>query len=420
MPIDLGDVSIFENIQIALAIVYKSAFVWLSIVTAIACFKMWVNYRRETYWAGMGSLLLEVKLPKEIFKSPAAMEVVLGALHQTADEGNWYWKYWRGQTRSWFSLELVSESGNIRFFIWTRKKYKNSIESHLYSQYPGVEVYETEDYTKDVHFDPAKYSVFGCQWKLSEPDPLPIKTYVDYGLDKDPDEEFKVDPLATSLEFLSTVTKGHTIWIQIIIRAHKKERVRRFFRNKKGEFKFSETYDDWKEEAKKQVDEIIAKLKTAKESGFPRIPTKGEAERIAAIERSVSKIGFDTTIRSIYFADKDIYNGMYIAGLFGYFKQYASAELNGFSATGWYASFSNPVYDWWKSKKNLPRRLFEEYKLRRFFFSPYRGKWFYSKPFILNSEELATIYHYPGLIATAPTLKRIPSKKSEAPSNLPV
>jgi hypothetical protein len=39
--------------------------------------------------------LLEVKLPKEIHKSPLAMELVLGAMHQTADEGNWYQKYIR-------------------------------------------------------------------------------------------------------------------------------------------------------------------------------------------------------------------------------------------------------------------------------------------------------------------------------------
>ena len=128
MPIDLGDTGIIENIQIALGIIFKSAFIWLPLASLVACFKMWVNYRRERYWAGMGTVLLEVKLPKEIFKSPAAMEVVLGAMHQTADESNWWQKYWLGQTRSWFSLELISEGGNIRFFIWMRKKYKNSIE----------------------------------------------------------------------------------------------------------------------------------------------------------------------------------------------------------------------------------------------------------------------------------------------------
>lgn len=412
---------IWDGIVKALKYVYISAPAWLPVLFLMALFNAWVYYRRSKYWQSLGSVLLEIKLPKEIYKSPLAMELVLGAMHQTADEGNWYQKYWLGQTRSWFSLELVSIGGNIRFFIWMRKKYRNSLESHLYSQYPGIEVYEAEDYTKDVYFDPDKHRLFGVHWKLSGPDPLPIKTYVDYGLDQDLKEEYKIDPMATSLEFLSTVTAGHNVWIQIIIRAHKKEkRVPLPWSKKIEKFAWSEVVDNWKEEAKKEKEKILKKLKDSKEEGgFPRIPTKGEAESIAAIERSVSKIGFDVGIRTIYFADKDIYNGMYVAGLFGYFKQYSSPEFNGFGSKGWYAEFGDPITDWWKSKKMFPYRLLDEYKLRRFFFSPYMGKWFYSKPFVLNSEELATIYHFPGSVAAAPTLERIPSKKSEAPSNLP-
>ncbi len=413
---------VLDGLRLGFKYVYLFMPIWLPVAFVIACFKAWVRYIRAGYWAGMGTVILEIKLPKEIYKSPAAMEVVLGAMHQTADEGNWWQKYWLGQTRSWFSLEIAVMDGNTRFFIWLRKKYKNSIESHLYSQYPGIEVYEVEDYTKDFYFDPGKHKMFATQWILSGPDPLPIKTYVDYGLDKDPKEEYKIDPLATSLEFLSTVTKGHNFWIQIIIRAHKKEHRRSLpWKKKWEELAWFETVDDWKEEAKKERDKILKTLKAEKEEGgFPRIPTKGEAESIAAIERSVSKIGFDTTIRSVYFADKDIYNGMYVAGTFGYFKQYASAEFNGFKTKGWYSEFGNPPKDWWKSQKGFPEKILDEYKLRRFFFSPYEDKWFYSKPFVLNSEELATIYHFPGSIAAAPSFTRVPSKKSDAPANLPV
>jgi hypothetical protein len=413
---------ILSGLLKALRYVYLTSPLWLPVVFIGMLFNAWVYYIRSKYWQKLGSVILEVKLPKEIFKSPAAMEVVLSAMHQTADEGNWYQKYWLGQTRSWFSLELVSMGGNIRFFIWMRKKYRNSIEGHLYSQYPGIEVYEVEDYTKEFYFNPERQKMFGLEWKLDKPDPYPIKTYVDYGLDKDPKEEFKVDPMSTSLEFLSTVTPGHNVWMQIIIRAHKKEQKKGLTWAQRWEkLEWSETIDSWKDESRKEIDKIIEKLKVAKEEGgFPRIPTKGEAETIAALERSVSKIGFDVGIRSMYFADKDEFNGMYVAGIFGYFKQYASGDLNGFKSSGWYSEFSNPVMDWWKSDKEFPYWLFDEYKLRRYFFSPHMGKWYYSKPFILNSEELATIYHFPGSTAAAPTFGRVPSKKSEAPSNLPV
>ena len=40
--------------------------------------------------------------------------------------------------------------------------------------------------------------------------------------------------------------------------------------------------------------------------------------------------------------------------------------------------------------------------------------------FILNLEELATLYHFPGEVAATPTLPRIDSTKSSSPSNLPI
>ena len=40
-------------------------------------------------------------------------------------------------------------------------------------------------------------------------------------------------------------------------------------------------------------------------------------------------------------------------------------------------------------------------------------------PLVLNSEELATIYHFPGQVAETPTFKRIESKRAEPPQNLP-
>jgi len=352
------------------------------------------------------------------------MELVLNQMHQTADESNWYWKYQRGQTRSWFSLEVASFGGDIRFYIWLRKKYQVGMEAHLYSQYPGVEIHEVDDYTKPFYFDPAKHKMTAVQWKLGEPDPFPISTYVDYGLDKDPKEEFKVDPLISQLEFLGSLKKGHNCWIQIIVQSHKK--AKRFAPSWK-EFRIFEEYDDWKLEAEKTIKKIREEATTKyidekgiEHSGFPN-PTKGQTEKIAALERSVNKYGFDVGLRSMYFADKDIYDSFYLGGMLGSFKQYGALGFNKFDINGWHMAYSNPWMDWWKGKpERLGTMAMEEYKLRRFFFSPYVGKWFYAKPFVLNSEELATIFHLPGATAATPTLGRVPSKKFEAPSNLPI
>ena len=46
---------------------------------------------------------------------------------------------------------------------------------------------------------------------------LPIKTYVDFGLDKDPKEEFKTDPLTQILEAMGSIGKGEHMWYQVLV-----------------------------------------------------------------------------------------------------------------------------------------------------------------------------------------------------------
>ena len=404
---------IWSALALAFKYIYWTMPIWLPVAFLVALFNAWLRYARSKFWQKEGSVLLEIKLPKEITKSPLAMEVVLGALHQPGGEGTWIDRIWKGQTRPWFSLEIASFEGNIKFFIWTKPKFRNVLEAQIYSQYPGIEIYEAEDYTKPFYYNPEINNMWGCEFVLTKADPFPIKTYVDYGLDKDPKEEFKIDPMTPMIEFLGSLTAGHNAWIQIIVRAHKKRRVFDVFDEKE---------DSWVDEMKKEKDAIIEKLKVAKEEGgFPRIPSKGESDMIAALERSVSKLPFDVGIRSIYIADKDKYNPGNHGGILGSMKQYGSQNLNGFKPKGWFQNFDYPWDEWFHSKNELKIKILEEFKLRRYFYSPWKDKKFHgNKSFVLNAEELATIYHFPGSIASTPTFERVPSKKSEAPANLPI
>jgi hypothetical protein len=409
---DLLPKEIWNGLFVAFRYIYLLAPVWLPALFFVTFFNAWIYYRRSKYLAGLGYVLLEIKLPREILKSPLAMEVVLGVFAQGGGETTWIDRVWSGKVRDWFSLEIVSTEGKIHFYIWTRPKYRNVIETQIYSQYPEVEIYEVTDYTLPFYYDPNKFSIWGCDFILTQPDPFPIKTYVDYGLDKDPKEEFKVDPMAPIIEFLGSITQGQHIWMQILVRAHKKRRFLDLFYEKE---------DAWKEEAKKQIQDIIAKLKLDKEAGgFPRIPTKGESEVIAALERSVTKIPFDCGIRAVYIAEKDKYNPANIGGITGGWKQYGASNLNGFKPTGWLTIFDYPWQKWFGAEEKLKPILLEEYKMRNYFYSTNQGKAFYSKPFVLNTEELATIFHLPGATLATPTLDRLPSKKSNAPANLPL
>lgn len=405
-----------ENIILVFKILYKTAFIWFPLILLPAIWSIWVTYRRAQFFAKQEYILLEVKIPRDIFKSPQAMEFFIAGLNITVGEGNWYEKYWKGQTIPWFSLEIASIDGGLHFFIWTRKGVKNKIEANLYSQFPGIEIYQVPDYTLPVTYNPEVNKMWVSEFELTQPDAFPIKTYIDYGLDKDPEEEYKIDPMTPLIEFMGSLGKGQQAWVQIILKAHRaldKDPETGKMIDKK-----------WKKAAEEEIKKILEKTKNAKDkegkvSEISRIPTKGEAEIIAALERSISKLGFDVGIRAIYIAEKDIFSTDNIGGMIGGITHFNS-PLNGFKPCGTLSLKYKFTPLMWKdrSKKALDaekRSLLYAYKNRGYFFNEFK-----KKSFVLNTEELATLWHFPGGVATTPTFSRIESKKSEAPSNLPI
>lgn len=376
--------------------------------------------------------LLEIRLPKEITKSPAAMEIFFSHLNQGGAK-NWGEAFFDGKTRPWFSCELVSTGGVVRFFIWSSQaKFKNLIETQLYGQYPNLEIFEAEDYTKDFFYDPEKYSMYALQFALSKPDPFPIKTYIDYGLSEDQKEEYKIDPITSVIEYLGSMKKGENAWIQILLQKHEKEG---FFHGNLGEPK------DLKKEVQTEIDKIkkstIPEGDDDKVFKFPN-PTKGQQAVIAALERSYTKTAYDCMIRGIYIPEKESFNGINIGAMIGSFKQYGSQDLNSFrpgilaDVDDWRKDYGRIFPFYQKAIDNeiasIKKNLLYAYKLRSYFQWPYKnyhppylfGDKF-TKPFVLTTEELATIFHFPsGLVSQTPTLQRVSSKKSEAPSNLPI
>jgi hypothetical protein len=84
----------------------------------------------------------------------------------------------------------------------------------------------------------------------------------------------------------------------------------------------------------------------------------------------------------------------------------------------------------------LANRMLNEYRERAFFHLPLRHhifskhvwRWpfdsiirayFHHAIFVLNVEEIATMWHFPGQIMRVPTLERIESKEASPPTNLP-
>ncbi len=429
---------------------------------AMLFYVFWViRYRWVTmkFVEAQKTCLLEIRLPKEITKSPSAMEIFFTHLAKGGADA-YGDAFLEGKTRPWFSLELVSTGGHVRFFVWcSQAKNKGMIETQLYAQYPNLEIFEADDYTKDYFYDPENYPFQAIQFCLTKPDPYPIKTYIEYGLDFDENqkEEYKIDPITSVLEYLGSLKNGENAWIQILIQKHEAETWEHGSITLKVDPKKANFLEKiWlhlfgrSKDLKKEIDDVI---ETIRKKSIPKSedksvmkfpnPTKGELEVIAALERSAKKVPFDCMIRAIYIAEKKSFASGNISGLGGSFKQYRSNNLNSFRSIyagveDWEEDLArvHPFFHNYMKNKiaRIKKDLFYAYKLRSYFQWPYRhyGRikpffqlWGYSKPknqpFVLTTEELATVWHFPSHIASqTPTLKRVGSKKSEAPSNLPI
>lgn len=398
---------------------------WLPVALAGGLLVTWVHYVRYHFWFKTKMTLLHIELPPEVTKSPLAMEIFFSGLWNTGNETTFIDRQWNGRCRPVWSLEIASNEGRIGFYLHLRKIYKDVVEAKIYGQFPEAKVTELdlekgEDYVDQVPFNLDEYDMWcGEYQKPNKPDALPIKTYVDYELDKNADTpETKTDPITNLLELLNSRGPGEYLWVQMILRAHAKDEY----------YGFVSKYDGFVEPAKKKIQEITkgaierAQLLTDDPAEKKKVGsrgamlmTEGEKDMVKAMERQMTKLIFQCGFRCLYIGKKEIYRGITGAFTFRLFDSYRNGynELRG---TRGMVRFDYPWEDFRGIRKRaLQKNAFFHYKHRAYFYVPYD-----QVPVHLSTEELASLWHFPSSAVKTPNLQRVPSRRSEAPSNLPV
>lgn len=399
---------------------------WLYIPAVLFLFlrEVYLFWKNVKYYSSIEWVILEIRMPREVEKTPKAMEQVLNGLHGIHDPLNFKEKWIDGRILLWVSLEIVSRGGSVHFYIRAPKAFQRVVENNIYAQYPDAEIFEADDYTNDIPKEiPHKdYDMWGTDLILVKSDAYPIKTYEAFETEMTKEEK-RIDPLASLLEHMSSMGDGEYLWFQILIRPFINER-------------------NWKADGEAVVAKIMGRKTPLKKKAYPRELgegiysvliegkppemseeekseqvsifrlTPGEQEVVKAIEHNISKIAFETNIRFIYIARNEVFSkAKGVGGTFGVLKQFASQNLNGFKPD---ITKTKVTYFFKKIRIKYLKR-----KLLRF----YMGRFFprHRKPYIFNTEELATLYHFPGKMAVpAPFVQRIEAKKGEPPPTLPI
>jgi hypothetical protein len=415
-----------------ISIISSTAFIWGPLLLGWFCFFLWHHYVEERFIGGIEWSVLEVHIPREMDKSPLAMQLfITNALYHKSGKGVWE-TYWQGAVHFWFSLEMASIDGRFHFFIRTPSRLKHLVETQLYAQYPQVKVEEVPDYTEVIpkYRHDGGWYLWGCDFTAEGDDALPIKTFADFGLDKlDLKEQYKIDPLTPTLEFLGSLQRGEQLWIQIIIRFTKKQ-----YPGPHGH------KVDFYDHSDIFLDEMLEMFKNKKlrDDGSEymeiRVPDTIK-DTVLAIKDKTSELAFDTVIRLVVLGDKNLvsaetFNNTRRASRL-LFRQYTNPNENALiriNSTQYDSTWADPTG---RLLEKMKHRHLTYYKLRTAFYPPLLMSfdfpapltWFFPsyrpKVFVLNTEELATIYHFPGLVSGSPAFKRIESKTAKPPANLP-
>lgn len=394
--------------------------IWGPFAALFSFGKVWMWYVQSLYiFERENPILLEVKFPREISKSPRAMEQVLSSLWIRSSETTFIDRAWSGGSRPWFSFEIASFGGEVHFFIWTRKNHKNVVEMNMYAQYPEVELHEVEDYASRFQFDPLRHDAFVSEYRLygmgkHETDYMgisayPIRTYVDFELDKDPKDEHKVDPFAQVVEVMSSLNPEEQAWLQLIIRSHAGKEYKNAVEKEveklrvEGAILSKQTLAEYEDELTKD------------RPPHPR-PTWRTTELMRSMDRNMGKLPFDVGARSIYLAPVGKIRGPMSAAVRLIYRPFGNPLFSTFfRPCRGHNIFDYPWQDFrgWRNTLTT-KRFLDAYRRRSWFLSP----WVVPYNF-MSVESIATLWHPPSSVVRAPGLERLPSAKGEPPPNLP-
>lgn len=407
---------------------------WLLLTYAL---DFYTDYRSGKYTADWKFVVLAVDVPQLNVQTPKAVEQMFAHLAGALSTPNIADKYYDGYVQRNFSFEIVSIEGYIQFLVRTEASLRDLVEASIYAQYPEAEITEVEDYVAETpdKYPNSEYDMWGADFILAENDAYPIRSYTEFEHNISKDTVLK-DPMGTFLESFSRIGQGEQMWFQIIIEP---------------------TTNKWKEKAINKIKEVIGDKSVGKKSPsfisnitsggvlgevkgifdeaqsqiFGAIVgvggagdaggddkdqnnlknmTPGQVKVVEAMEHKIGKIGFKTKLRAIYVARKEVFKPERgVHALIGAINQFniptANSIVPGFDPSASYFFKAKRI----ATRKNM---IMSSYKKRKL-----KGA---KDSYILNIEELATIWHFPMSHVRTPLVQKAGAKQSEPPSNLPV
>lgn len=358
-------------------------YIWIPVV-AVLVFLAIKNYKKAESLENVGHTLLILEIPRANDKKELAAEQMFASLHGILRDRSEL--RLSGGLQEHISFEIAAVGKLIRFYVWTPKHLQNFVEGQIYAQYPTVQIHEAdEDYTKRQF----KHDVIHTsELTLTDNEFLPIKTF----------QSFEVDPLAGITATLAKLEDSdEEVWLQFLVRPiadswHK--RASAFASSiRSGTPMVGDLFGGAGVYLLRAIEAFWKPPEETAKDAKPKELSEREKTRITEVEKKSTKLGYQVKIRIAYLGDNKNSAKLRMQAIVGTFKQFNSTNLNGFKVTN--ASFK-------------PDEI-----------NKYAARFFIDKGYILNIEELASIFHLPHTNIETPNIVWATSKTAEPPPNLP-
>jgi len=335
-----------------------------------------------------GGKISEAKSQQELAEKIAIMESFFANIAGLLSQKGLKYEF-TGRTDH-FSFEIVFKKGLIYFYVVTPENLKGFIEEQITAQFPNAQIEEVEDYNI---FDP-KGVVIGSMLKFRKEYIFPIKTY----------RKLETDSLNALTNALSKLDKNAGAAIQFVARSSRPEW------HKWGQKTASVAYQG------KKINEAIVEARSGfslkkiakffegwgggKKTEAGQMPKKEyqlsalEQEIIKGIEEKAAKGGLDVNIRILVSADTETKAQSYLENILNSFSQFNIYEYG--NAFKRYSS---------QKKKIISDFIFREFEEKA--------------KMIMNTEEFASLFHFPLGHTETPNIVWLTAKKSAPPTDLP-
>lgn len=335
---------------------------------------------------------ITVQSIQEGIATAEALFASIGGLKAQKGIGAWL----TGRT-DYLSFEIIADKGMISFYAAMPKYLQEYVEQQIRANYHEAFIEEAEDYNI---FTPTG-DIRGAYLTFRRPHFFPIKTY----------KKMETDPMNGLTNVLSKLEKNEGAAIQFVLRSARKEW-------RRSGIKIAQEMQQGKkfDEAMRSVSgnifmKVLSELGKAFAGGAKKKPedqiakpqpeiyrlSPMEEEMVKGLEEKASKAGVDVNIRIVSSSPNSARAKMNLDNITNAFSQYNIYQYgNSFVRT---APGGRPLK---RLIKNFIHRGFSE-----------------RKKVVLNSEEVASLFHFPSPWTEAPNIRWLLAKKAAPPVNMP-